>query len=431
MASMASDELQRADRQRVAYLVLQFPRLSETFVAREIAGLQARGWDVAIYPLWRNRSRQVHQLVKPLLPQVQWPRPLLGALVSTNLRVFRRRPLTYLRVLAFVAGEMRSGLKRGLKALAAFPLMVWIAEDMRRRGFRHVHAHFASYPALAALVARRLCGVSYSFTGHAYDLYVKPSRLPEKVAEAAFVVAISAYNQRILRQAGPTPVHVVHCGVPVPERLPPYAPRRGHLLCVARLEEKKGHAYLIEACRILMERGVDVTCTCIGAGPLERALGEQIARSGLSERVVLAGPRTQEDVQRALSTAALFVLPSVVTASGNAEGIPVALMEAMAAGVPVVSTMTTGVPELIDDGLSGTLVPPRDAGALADAIARLLEDRERCERFRVAAFQRVATEFRTDVAVEKVAAYLSEAVCSGDTRGPFDRSAMRWVSDER
>jgi colanic acid/amylovoran biosynthesis glycosyltransferase len=347
------------------------------------------------------------------MTRMHWPRPVAWALVAANLRTLVRQPRSYLSAAWIVAGEWHVGPKRALKALAAFPLMVWMAYDMKAQGVTHVHAHFASYPALAALIINRLTGISYSFTAHAYDLYVRPSRLPEKVGASSFVIAISEFNRRLLEpHAVRTPVHVVHCGVDVPAEVRRYAPHEGQLLCVARLEEKKGHQYLIDACRILTERGVPVTCTCIGAGPLDASLRQRIADAGLSQCVTLAGARTLEEVQQALATSAVFVLPSVVTRTGNAEGIPVALMEAMAAGVPVVSTRITGIPELIEDGVSGLLVPQRDAQALADAIERLVSDRDLCERFRRAAFERVREEFRTEVSVAQVADYLRQAVSS-------------------
>src|SRR5690606_3122154 len=135
-----------------------------------------------------------HEVVKPLLSVVRWAHPVSPGVVAANLRALVRTPKRYLSTLAFVASDVIRSPKRALKSIALYPLMVWLAGDMHRQGIAHVHAHFASYPALAALVAHRLAGISYSFTAHAYDIYVRPLRLPEKIEHARFVITISEYN---------------------------------------------------------------------------------------------------------------------------------------------------------------------------------------------------------------------------------------------
>lgn len=403
----SSEELQ------VAYLVLEFPKLSETFVMREIAGLRELGWRTPIYPLWSSNPDLIHPEVQPMLPLVRWRHPLSGATIIANLTMLRRRPQAYLATLWLIARQLPRDWLRAVKALALFPTMVWIAGDMKQHGVRHVHAHFASFPALAALVAHRLSGVSYSFTAHAFDLYVKPSMLSEKISAASMVVTISDYNRRLLSIASraSTPIHVVHCGVRVPEAVPQSDCATRSIACVARLEEKKGHRYLIEACRILRDRGVHYDCTIVGGGPLERDLRSRITEAGLDATVALAGQQTTDAVQRLLRRTAVFVLPSVVTPSGNAEGIPVALMEAMAAGVPVVSTRTTGIPELVRNGVTGLLVEPRDAVALADALQRLLDDPELREIVRTAAFHYVKKEFALESSIARMDELLRHATC--------------------
>ena len=382
-------------KRRVAYIVLRFPSLSETFIVREIHALRERGWQIDIYPLWRDNPDQVHLDVPPLLPSVRSKHPLTIATLTSALRMLLRRPGRYLSALRYVLSDLRRHPRRTFIGLGLFPVIVWMADDLERRGVQHVHAHFASYPTLAANIIQRLTGISYSFTAHAFDLYVDPSHLPNKVHDATFIVTISEYNRTLIRRMsdGVTPVHVIHCGVSIPAMLPPFDPRSTEIVSVARLEEKKGHTYLIEACRILRERGISLHCTIVGGGPEMGRLWAQVETAGLEGVVDLVGPQTSERVQEYLSHAGVFVLPSVVTASGNAEGIPVALMEAMAAGVPVVSTEITGIPELVVNDETGLLAPQRDATALADAIERLLTNEELRERLRVAAFEKVQTEF--------------------------------------
>lgn len=383
---------------RVAYIVLRFPTLSETFVVREINALRARGWQVDIFPLWRDHPEHIHADVPALEPFVHWAHPLHPATFAATMRMLIRRPKPYLSSLGLILREIPRRPKRALKSLGLFPIMVRMAAELEDSHTRHVHAHFASYPTLAALVIQRLTGISYSFTAHAFDLYVDPSHLATKVAEANFIVTISEYNHRLLQPLadGQTPVHVVHCGVDVPDRLPEQRPCSREILCVGRLEEKKGQRYLIEACRILRDRGQAFHCTIVGSGPERERLERQIADAGLGEYVELTGPLTAEYVQERLAAAEVFALPSVVTRNGNAEGIPVALMEAMAAGVPVISTRTTGIPELVIDGQTGLLVEPRDASALAEAIEHVLDDAELAERLRQSAFEKVRADFRLD-----------------------------------
>lgn len=398
--------------QRIAYIVLRFPTLSETFIVREIGALRARGWDIGIYPLWRDNPAQVHPDVPPLEPSIRWTHPLSRAAFVATLRMLVRRPGRYLSSLALIVSEIPRRPRRALISLGLFPVIVWMATDLERRGIRHVHAHFASYPTLAAHIIHRLTGISYSFTAHAYDLYVDPSHLPNKVADATFIVTISTYNQELLRPlaGGATPVHVIHCGVSLPASLPEPQPGRREIVCVARLEEKKGQKYLVEACGLLHRRGVPLRCTIVGGGPEMDRLRAQVAAGGLEGVVRLVGPQTSERVQEYLAGAALFVLPSVVTRSGNAEGIPVALMEAMAAGVPVISTDTTGIPELVVNGQTGVLVPPRDAGALAAEIERLLNDADLRDHLRTAAFQKVYDEFRLEQNAREIERHLSVAI---------------------
>jgi glycosyltransferase involved in cell wall biosynthesis len=386
--------------------MVRFPALSETFVAREIIALRERGWSIDITPLWFDRDVDVHPEVKPLLSLVRWAAPWSPAGLRRVARTIVRQPRDVAGAFSLIARQARRHPKRVAVSLGLFPIMLSIAEEVRERGVTHVHAHFAGHPALTALVINRLTGVPFSFTGHAHDLYVSPMLLPEKARAASFVVAISDYNRRLIESTAgrAARVEIVHCGVGIPEKLGERRPQMGEIVCVGRLDEKKGQRYLIDACQILHERGINVHCYVVGGGPDEPSLKAQAEREGLSGVITFTGAVTSDEVARRLREASVFVLPSVVTTSGNAEGIPVALMEAMAAGLPVISTTTTGIPELIEDGVSGLLVPPRDAAALADAIERLLADSVLCDRLREAAFQKVAAEFNLNTSADRMSA---------------------------
>ncbi|OGN88183.1 MAG: hypothetical protein A2X23_04495 [Chloroflexi bacterium GWC2_73_18] len=277
------------------------------------------------------------------------------------------------------AGYIGAHVVRLLRAI--FPKVAHIARLMRTAGIPHVHCHFASHPALAGFLIHRLTGIPFSFTAHGSDLHVDRHMLCPKVAEAAFVVAISEDNRaEIARECGERSsgkVMVIHCGVDT-EALRPRdgRPAEGpfRILCIGTLHEVKGQAYLVEACRLLAEEGLDLTCRLVGDGPDRAALARRIAESGLQRQVVFTGWRTRGEVAELLHGADALVAPSVATRGGKREGIPVVLMEAMSSGVPVVASRLSGIPELVEDGRTGLLVPPRDAAALAAALKRLRDD---------------------------------------------------------
>ena len=227
----------------------------------------------------------------------------------------------------------------------------------------------------------RLVDVPYSFTAHAHDLFVHHLGLRRRIADAAFCVGISEHNARLLRAIAPArsaDVHVVHCGVhpeapPARLRAPrPDGPSR--IVCVAGLRPYKGHRVLIDAIARLARAGQDVRLDLVGDGPLRGELERCAAGLGVAARVRFLGGLTEPEVAAVLDGADAFALASVVQVDGDTDGIPVALMEAMAAGVPVVASRVSGVPELVRDGETGLLAPPGDAAALAGALRAVTSD---------------------------------------------------------
>jgi glycosyltransferase involved in cell wall biosynthesis len=275
-----------------------------------------------------------------------------------------------------------------------------MAREMQHDGISHIHAHFANHPALAALAIHRLTGIPFSFTAHGSDLHVDRRMLPEKVDSASFVVAISRYNKSMIvdeclgRYADK--VHVVHCGVD-PEwfgqRRPASRRSRFEIVCVGSFEPIKGHRYLIRACEQLLLRGVDFTCHLVGDGPQRAEIERQIEAAALPDVVILHGAKTRAEVARIVARSDAAVLASAPTRSGKREGIPVALMEAMSAALPVVATTTGGIPELVEHDGSGFLVPPADPDALANALERLASDPALRERLGRAGRETILREF--------------------------------------
>jgi len=364
----------------LAYVVSRFPVASETFIVRELNALEdEHRVDVALLALFAATHPFVHPEAARWMSRVRRVDGPFGAAALVSWLV--RRPFVTVSILAEVVRAYAGRPKLLVRALATVPLACAHALRVERAGLRHVHAHFATYPALTAWICQRLTGCTYSVTAHAHDLFVHQCHLRAIVRDASFVVTISEFNRRFLKDYGgddATPVHVVRCGVD-PARYPS-APRgpalagRVRVLCVASLEEYKGHRILLEALSRRDEGLARIDVDLVGDGSLREELEALAAKLGLTCRVRFLGTRDEAAVAALLAAADLFVLPSVVAADGQMEGIPVALMEALACGVPTVATRLSGIPELVQDGATGLLAEPGDASALAGALSRTLAD---------------------------------------------------------
>lgn len=361
----------------------RFPRLTETFVLSEILALEEQGIDVELYPLLRERADVVQPETLALVARARFQPFVSLAILRSNLTLLRQRPGAYLRTLGSVVRGTFGSLNFLVGGLAIFPKVAHNALEMERRGISHVHCHFANHPALAGFIIRRLVGIPYSFTAHGSDLHVDRHMLERKVAEASFVVAISDYNRRLIveecRGRWAEKVEVIHCGVRT-DRFRPTNHRaptdRLAVACIGTLHEVKGQAYLLEACRLLTNAGLRLTCHLVGDGPDRPMLERQAAASGLEGVIRFEGSKTQDEIARLLTDVDVLVTPSVPTRSGKREGIPVVLMEAMSSGIPVIASDLSGIPELISDGQTGLLVPAGDAPRIAAAMRRIHEDPE-------------------------------------------------------
>jgi colanic acid/amylovoran biosynthesis glycosyltransferase len=358
----------------VLYLVTRFPAVTETFVVNEWLALSER-FEMRLVALRRSGEAPVHPETARVLPEVRFPG---AAQAAAHLHWLLRRPGAYLASLAAVLrGALRFSVKEAATEAVVFGKAVAIARMVARERVDHVHAHFASHPATAAWVVHRLTGTPFSFTAHANDLFVAPVLLDRKATDARFAVAISDYNRRFLRERCPTArVELVHCGVDL-QRYPWRGLEdrvAGRVACVASLFSKKGHVDLVDAFALLAERRPGVTLELVGDGPERDRILALARERGVEGSLSLLGARPSEDVRATLAAARAFALPAVRLPSGRMEGIPVALMEAMASGVPVVATRLSGIPELVQDGVTGLLVEPHDPAGLAAALERLLTD---------------------------------------------------------
>ncbi len=370
---------------------------------REIAALIAAGADVRILSLKPPSEKLVHPEAERLMSRVRHP------LAAGPAAAFKRARALAAHPLAFASLALKL-----VRALAARPVDLAKSFESLARGAEQldwirefdpdvIHAHWATFPSTVALALSRILDKPFGFTCHAHDIFANDHLLEEKIVAAALPVTISRFNVEWLAQQV-TPrardrLKVVHCGVDLstfPFRASGRLPES--IVTVGRLDPIKGFDVLIDAVAELAQQGRRVQCRIIGEGPLRAEMQARIARLGIADRVTLVGAIPQAEVRAALYEASIFTLPSVVTPDGNRDGIPVSLMEAMAAGAPVVSTRVSGIPELIEDGREGLLVPPGDAPALARALAQFLDDAELGRRLSEAARAKIEREF--DAALE-------------------------------
>jgi colanic acid/amylovoran biosynthesis glycosyltransferase len=386
---------------KVAYLVSRFPKLTETFVLYEMQAVEKQGISVELYPLLRERTDKTHAEAESWVKRAHFTPLISFSILRSNLLYLVRSPGTYLRTLRDLLWGTRGSLRFFQGALAFFPKSVHLAQMMHKAGIVHIHAHFASHPASAAFIIHRLTGIPYSFTAHGSDIHRDQHMLAEKTAEAAFVVPISRFNRDVILRSSngkhADKIHVVHCGVDTSKFQPngKNGAQSGpvQILCIGTLHEVKGQKHLIEACRILKKQGIPFSCHFIGDGPDEQALAEQTRQAGLNDQIVFHGRLDQEEVLEFLHQADLLVAPSVPSRDGRREGIPVVLMEAMACGLPVVSSRLSGIPEIVSDGVNGLLTEPGDAQAIAEAITCLSVSPALRKQFGTAGRQTIEREF--------------------------------------
>lgn len=387
---------------RVVYIVSLFPCWSETFIVREIHEMIKRGVDVRIVSLKHPSEKMVQSDAEVLAGRVIYPAPFLPTLLSA-LRALLTHPWREFVDLFRMIVSLISLPSSLAKSLVVWWRTIGVMSQVHALAPRHIHAHWATFPSTAAWLLSKRIAVPFSFTAHAHDIFVEEQLLSEKMRDAKFTVAISQFNKRYLAErvkaAKSAVVNVIHCGVsPAQFSFVTEGRASNQILAIGRLDQIKGFPHLIDACAVLRDRGVDFVCDVVGSGPLEADIRAQIERLQLTGKVNLLGAKKQEEVRALLQRVTLFVLPSVVTPTGDRDGIPVAMMEAMACGTPVVSTTVSGIPELVQDGVTGLLSEPGNAQSLAASLERILTDASL--RAELAHRARALVEREFDVALE-------------------------------
>jgi colanic acid/amylovoran biosynthesis glycosyltransferase len=373
---------------RIAYMTGEYFRVSHTFIRREAAMLRALGHHVQSISI---RPPRPGENLGPEAEAEKFSAIILlpaspFALIAAHLSQLVASPARYFSALALAFRTRKSFFS----AIAYFAESALLARRMRQEKLTHLHNHFSSSSCSVAMLAAQMGGFAFSFTVHGPAEFFEAAawRLDEKVRRALFVNCISWFcRSQVMVFAAPADwpkLHIVHCGVD-PAQFPPRREIAAgtNLLFIGRLAAAKGLPILLEA----MTKLPNATLTIAGDGPDRRLLESQSQQLSLAARVRFAGYQTPDQIRALLAQADLFVMTSF------AEGVPVVLMEAMAAGVPVIATRIAGIPELIADGQSGLLVPPGDADSTARAIASLLNDPALRSRFAAAARATVEKDF--------------------------------------
>lgn len=397
---------------KVAYIVTWYPKITETFVVFEALGLAEHGVEASIYPIRRSKETVQHSGAERIADRV-FAGPLIGfGVAADNAVLFARRPRRYVRGLWRALRSCVGSLKHFAGAVAFLPRAASIARRLERNRTDHIHAHFAHHPTLCAWFASELTGIPFSFVGHGSDVHVDRTGLGDKLAHCAFALTVSRFNREVMLE-GVDPEHhdklrVHHCGTSTAQFSPSEAKTgsRFDIVCVASLRTVKGHEHLLRAAALLASRGVHFACKLIGEGPEEERLRRLARALGIEQRIHFLGSLPRDLVIEELRRADAGVLTSAPDAEGRKEGIPVALMEAMACGLPVVSSDMSGIPELVRDGVDGFLTPPADSTAIAAALERLASDVALRQRMGASGRERVCAEFEESTQLAKLAEIL-------------------------
>ncbi len=428
----------------LAYLFPAFPVFHQTFVLWEVLGLHKNGVTPKIYSLRAGTDKQQPEGEQIRATVTYLPRILSGRVLAANLRFLRKQPWRYFGAYWAVVQAWRTGVVappipgwearplklrerlRGwfnrqpvlylLKSLVLVPQAIELAERLTADGIRHLHVHWATYPATIALVVRYVSGMPFSISAHAYDIYMISRMLPAKLAAAEFVVTCAKTNAAYLTElAGGElgkKVLVSYHGVNVERFVPKpeneQAQDRLLVVSCGQLERYKGMHLLVEACARLRAEGIPVECRIVGEGPRRSQLEEQIAELQLTGHVQLLGAQPHAQVARLFGEADVFALASELGGkSGRRDVIANVVVEAMAAGLPVVASRIPGAEELVEDGVTGFLVPPNRVDEIVVAIRQLAADATERRRIGTAARHRVLADFDSSKNVKFLARLLA------------------------
>ena len=358
---------------KFAYLFERFPSFGQTFCYREVAELARQGVTPPIFSIRKPKDEPPQDWDKRIVERVDYL-PEEKELLDEVRRASQKERLPREVIAALGEWGRRPDFLRLYQA-------VHIGLRLQQMRIDHVHAHFAGMAARTAFWIQKFFGISFSFTGHANDIFAQRNfeiGLRSLVGAARVIVTETDFAEKFLRERFPEDadrIHRIYNGLTIAEfRRADFSSASPLIVAVGRLIDKKGFADLIRACRLLRERGRSFRCEIIGEGPLEKELRRQIEDLDLRNHVKLLGPKAQHEIAEHLAMGTAFVLPSAIDTTGGMDNLPTVIMEAMATGLPVISTPVGGIPEMVVQDETGALVPARDSSALARAIEKVIMD---------------------------------------------------------
>ena len=404
---------------RLCHLGPETPALSMTFVYREAIALKKRGHEVTVASVRRpkNPATDVGATLGDVFTLYD---ASFMTFLAACLKAFFKRPLRFCAVTGMAVGDLAASAveKRFSPALLWHWFVAFhFAQFLEARRVQHVHVHFAHFPTQIAMYAARFAGLPFTVMAHANDIYENGVLLAEKASRAEAFVSISDYNRQYLSSLGVAlkKMPIVRCGVSLTDDLESSDAGPGSsgdfvVGSLGRLVPKKGMDTTIRAVGALKAEGVPVKLEIVGDGPLREELETLVADLGLGSEISFKGAMPNSAVMAWMDRLDLFVLACRRDQNGDVDGIPVALMEAMAKGKPVISTKISGVPELIVDGSAGLLVEPEDHDALATALRHCVEDEGLYNRLSNGARQRIEEEFGEKVNTDRLESIMRDAV---------------------
>lgn len=370
---------------KIAYILSQFPVLTETFIIREIREIRSRGIEVQVFSLKSPKSRVTsHKDVEDFCGNTHYIAYLFSTAVWRSIYYFlKTQPRCLLETITLIIQLNFKNPIVLIKSIAIIPKSMTIAKTIRDMGINKIHAHWATIPATVAWIVNRLNKTEFTFTTHAWDIFKADMMLEQKINSAAKVITISDFNKKYLitkfPDINPNKIVVIHIGIDL-TKFKPYkrTPNKVFkILSIGRLVETKGFQFLLRACEILRKRNIQFCCKIIYVrDAYEKQFFELYHELNLSSSVELIPETPQETILDYYYSADCLALPCIVGKDGDRDGIPTVILEALATELPVISTKVSGIPEVIEDGKSGLLIEPEDTEKLAYAIEKLCYDTE-------------------------------------------------------
>lgn len=398
---------------KIAYVVSMFPCWSETFILNELVEHDKAKIDLQIYSLKKSSEKMIHTEALPFLVKTVYPLQLFNPLLwIMHLFLVVSKPGKYFSILRLLLKAEYNDPAVKMKSMVVFFLSPAFINNAQKRGIDHLHAHFATYPALLAWIVSSFCDTSFSVTAHAHDIYINQDILHLIRKRVSKVFTISQFNKTFISENVGTDIEtkteVLHCGINVKQysfRDKPYqVDGKLQILSIGRLSGIKGFPWLFKALALLRDEEFPFHCNIIGDGPLRDSLQEQVRELKLEQFVSFLGSRKAEEIPGFFKTTDIFVLSCSRDKLEGHDGIPLVFMEAMAQGIPVVGTKLSGIPELIRHGKTGLCANVDDPESIKKNLVYLLEHPEEAEEMRYAARKLVENDFN----IKTVAARLRD-----------------------